>query len=186
MLLGMKVEREDLLTPANTATLIGLALTLHGAANLDSLQGVIEVGAGRALDLIDGHLARKFHASRFGAALDGTADKIATVGMLAGAYHYQAAPELFLGYVLAQNIVNAGITLYAEHKGQHPESSPAGKRGMFFQNLAVGAFALASVMESPTIEGGLETAANFTAAIGVILGAIGTWGYFKDAFSRSK
>jgi phosphatidylglycerophosphate synthase len=182
----MKIEREDLVTPANVATIVGLAMTLHGAANLDSLQGVIEVGSGRALDLIDGPLARKFHASRFGAALDGTSDKIATAGMLIGAYHYEAAPEALLGYVLLQNVVNAGLTLYAEKKGQNPESSFAGKRGMFFQSLSIAGFALASVVESPTAENGIEIAGTVSAFVGIILGTIGTYGYFKDAMSRTK
>ena len=182
----MKIEREDILTPANVATIVGLGLTLHGAANLDSLQGVAEIGLGRALDLVDGPLARRFHASRFGAALDGTADKIGTIAMVAGAYHYDAAPDVVLAGVLAQNIVNAGLTLYTEHKGRDPESSFAGKRGMFFQNLAIGAFALASVVESQPFQNGLEVAGGIVAAIGFILGAIGTKGYFQDAFGHKK
>ena len=178
----MKIEREDLLTPANVATILGLALTLHGAASLDTVQGVAEVGIGRALDLADGPLARRFHASRFGAALDGTADKIATLGMVVGAYHYDAAPVSLLGYVLLQNAVNAGLTLYAEHKGKDPESSFAGKRGMFFQNVSIASFALANVIDSQGYSNGLESVGVISSGIGIVLGAIGTYGYFKEAF----
>jgi len=182
----MKIERQDIITPANVATIVGLGLTLHGAANMDTLQGVVEIGLGRSLDLIDGPLARRFHASRFGAAFDGTADKIGTLAMVAGAYYYDAAPDIVLGGVLVQNVVNAGLTLYAEHKGRDPESSFAGKRGMFFQNLAIGAFALASVLESQSFQNGLEVAGGVVATIGFILGAIGTKGYFQEAFGHKK
>jgi phosphatidylglycerophosphate synthase len=176
----MKVEREDILTPANVTTIIGLALTLHGAANLDSLQGIVEVGIGRGLDLVDGPLARRFHASRFGAALDGTADKLATLALLSGALYYDAVPEVFIGYVFAQNAVNAGLAVYAEHKGLNPESSIAGKRGMFFQNLALGSFALSKVIR-PEWQQSIETVSVMAAGIGIVLGAIGTWGYLKHA-----
>jgi phosphatidylglycerophosphate synthase len=181
----MKIERGDILTPANAATLIGMGMTLYGAANLNSLEGVTFVLAGRALDLIDGPLARRTHESRFGAALDGTADKIATIGMVAGALYFDAAPVALLGYVFAQNVVNAALTVYAEHKGLHPESSKLGKRGMFFQNLAIGSFALANVIESQRLEQGVETIGLISAVLGVALGAVGTKGYI-EAVKRPK
>jgi phosphatidylglycerophosphate synthase len=180
----MKIERRDILTPANAATLIGLIMTIHGSAHLDTLQGVAEIGAGRALDLIDGPLARRFYASRFGAALDGTADKVGTIAIIIGAYHYQAVPDILLGAVLLQNVINAGITLYAEHAGQHPESSFAGKRGMFFQNLAMVVFAFSHLVTSSSARYGLRLTGGVMAVIGFILGAIGTYGYFRDATGK--
>ncbi len=180
----MKIEKEDVLTPANVATVLGLVLTLHGAANLDTLQGVIEVGAGRTLDLIDGPLARRFHASRLGAALDGAADKIAMLGLLVGAAHFEAAPLPVIGLVGLHNLANMALTLYSESHGKNPESSNAGKRSIFLENVGLGAFALANVMESPGVQTGLETAAYIAVAVGLAIGAGATSGYLAHARSN--
>lgn len=177
----MKIEKADLLTPANVATMVGLALTLHGAANLDSLQGVVEVGIGRTLDLVDGRLARMYHASRFGAALDGATDKVAIFAILAAAVHYDAAPLPIIGLIGLHNVTNAAVTLYAEKQGKDPESSIEGKQSTFFENAALGAFALANVVASARVESGMEITGFLTAGIGLALGIAATRGYIKNA-----
>lgn len=179
----MKIEKEDILTPANLATILGLALTIHGATQLNTVQGVAEIGVGRVLDLLDGPIARATHASRLGAMLDASADKLATFAILASAWHYDVAPKTMIGLIAAQNIINAGISLYAEHHDKNMESSLAGKRAMFLQNLAVGGYALAGVVGSDTIQNGLEATSLVAGVAGLAVGALATYGYLRQAAS---
>lgn len=131
-------NREDILTPANAVSLAGFALTAYGATHIGDVSGVLEAGAGRVLDLADGFIARKTHASEFGAKLDATLDKMA-VGVIAGEAWYQhAAPEAVIGVIALYNVVNAVSNVYSVKKTGQANTSIAGKRAMFGQNIAAG------------------------------------------------
>ncbi len=182
---SMKLSREDLATPANAATAIGLLMTLAGALRLNTVHGIALVGIGRALDLVDGPLARKFGSSRFGAALDGTADKIATFAIIAAAFYFQSVPFWVLVYVLLQNIINMAIVAYAEYRKRNPESSLLGKRGMFFQNSALVLFTVSSVLEASSTQSITRNIAIAALTVAVPLSLLGSIGYLRHALGKS-
>jgi phosphatidylglycerophosphate synthase len=155
----MKVTRQDLFTPANAVSLIGLILTIYGSFNLSSISGVLLLGLGRFIDIFDGKIARATHTSDFGAMLDATCDKIGIAVLVPAVWLADIAPVWLLVYILVQNILNVIFSLIAVNKGGAVSSSKAGKYAMFLQNISLGGYALASV-----------TPLDFFAVIGLILG----------------
>ena len=182
----MKIEARDVFTPANAVSLIGLGLTIHGATELNSLQGVIEIGLGRAMDVLDGPIARRTHASRFGAALDAVSDKIAIGALIVGSWQYDTVPKPVIGLIAAQNVISAGISVYAEKQKLDMDSSKDGKHSMFLNILAMGSFALSSVVESAGLERGLEVAGIAAAIGGLTLGTKAIIGYARHTFGHRK
>lgn len=171
----MRVTRQDILTPANAISLIGLALTIYGAFNLTSLSGVLLLGLGRFIDIFDGKVARATHSSSFGATLDATCDKIGIIILVPAAWIAQIAPYWLLVYIIVQNLVNVLFSALTAYKGGKPASSRDGKYAMFVQNISLGSYALASV-----------TPLGFFDIIGLVLGIISlywavkaTYGYYE-------
>src|SRR6266571_1334975 len=144
----MKIYSRDLFTPANLITLIGLALTIFGATRLNTIAGLIVVIIGKAFDLLDGPIARRTHASQFGANMDTTADKLTGLTIIAAAYHFKLAPVLFLAYVFLQHFIVSVISVIAEFRGKHISVTQAGKHNMFLHVLALMLFILSSLTSS--------------------------------------
>lgn len=180
----MKIEKGDILTPANVTTIIGLALSIHGATQLDTAQGVAEVAVGRILDLLDGPIARATHTSRFGAVLDAGADKLAVFTILAAAWHYEVAPNALIGLVAGHNLLNVAVSLYAERQHRDLESSTAGKRSMFLENIAIAGFALAQVIVNETIQLAIVASSLAAGVAGLVVGAVATAGYIRHALNK--
>jgi len=124
----MKISRQDLFTPANGLTLLGLGLCGWGAWHLNSLLGVWLVGTGRLLDVFDGHVARRTHTSAFGALLDASADKFAAFFMLIASWHYHTLPSVVLAFIFIQGIVTVIEYFYVSRLDLAPAPSLAGKR----------------------------------------------------------
>lgn len=174
----MELNKRDILSPANAISAVGLGLTFLGAANVDSLSGVVMIGAGRTLDLLDGYVARRTHASGLGALVDATFDKVGMAAILIQSYRHEAAPEAVLAVVAAYNVVNAIANVYSDRKGGEAKTSKSGKYGMFGQNVAIGSFALANALGGHT---GLEVAGS-AAFIGSLPSATkASYGYTKQA-----
>ena len=171
------------MTPANAITIAGLALSVYGAANLNEVSGVLIFGAGRVLDIADGYVARRTHASRFGALLDASADKAAVAAALAGGLYFEAVPVAVLGTIAAANIINASANTYSESKKQEPKTSTAGKYYMFGYNAAFGAFALGAAMEGNSTLGSAGWAI-FAATTPLAIKA--SWDYTKAALAARK
>jgi phosphatidylglycerophosphate synthase len=148
----VNIRRDDILTPANAVSAIGLMLSVHGAANIGRLHGVIEIGLGRLLDVIDGPVARRTHSSRFGAVLDAVFDKLAIAAIAYQAWRYGIAPKALIGFIVVQNLANSAAAIYAEKKNLRFESSTNGKYTILLQNLALGGFALANVWNNNILE----------------------------------
>jgi phosphatidylglycerophosphate synthase len=171
----MKIHTSDVLTPANAITLVGLGMSLYGAYNLDTLSGTLIFGAGKSLDMLDGPVARRTHASDFGAAFDATADKIAIGAALVASVIHESAPLPVIGFIAAQNITNTVFTLAAEKRGLQPKTSWEGKRAMFGQGLAIGGFALAHALNNEAVD--VASWGVFAASVPLSLKA--TWGYIQ-------
>ncbi len=160
----MNIRREDIITPANAVSVMGLMLVVAGSLRLDTLPGVILIGTGRLLDIADGYIARRTRTSEFGAALDASLDKLAILVIVTSALWYQAVPWPLLLWVFGQNLVNAMFAIAAWSRGRPLHSSLYGKRTIFLQNLAIGLLLLAHFVP----EGAIET---FVVGAGVIAGA---------------
>jgi phosphatidylglycerophosphate synthase len=136
----------DILTPANVISAAGLVLSLYGATHINEMSGVLQYGAGRVLDLIDGPVARRTYTSRLGAKVDGAFDKAAVVFALAAAAYTDSSPKPVVWAVFSFNSINAAATVYADRQNAEPVTSKAGKYAMFGQNVALGSFLLANAM----------------------------------------
>lgn len=180
----MKITVADVVSPANFATLIGLVLTIHGSMHLETLQGVIEIAVGRALDVLDGPIARATHASRFGAAVDATADKIAIAAVIIGAWHFSAVPKPFLALIAALNIISAIIALLAANKRSAMEASTDGKYSMFLNIAAIVCFAFGNVLELAILQKILWVAGITLGIAGIIFGLQAIRGYYSHTYEQ--
>ncbi len=175
----MKITREDLLTPANALSITGLLLVVIGSVYLRSFLGIVLVTIGRTLDLLDGPVARATHTSRFGAALDASADKLAIAAMLVGAWAYNIAPSWLLLLIFLENAFVAALTLHAEKAGFKPASSIAGKRAVFLQNAAIIFYALGLISTNGAIILAAELMGIVAGLGGVLLGAYAAFEYAR-------
>jgi phosphatidylglycerophosphate synthase len=182
----MKFTPEDIATIPNAITAVGLALTLHGSGRLDTVQGITETGVGKALDVVDGIAARSLgQFSEFGAALDATSDKVGSLAIIVGEWRKGVAPKPVLAAILAQNAVNAAMTMGTARKNPNVEliTPKNGKHAQAAQNLAVGSYALGSYLhETGHIKSGkaLRYIGHSAAAIGVgYLGMKATYTYIQ-------
>lgn len=139
----MKVARQDLLTPANALTLLGFVLCGFGSWNLNSLLGVWLLGIGRLLDMVDGTVARRTHASAFGALLDASTDKFIALFILIASWHYHTMPLGILLFIFGRNVLSVFNYFYVSHLNLPPEPSLAGKRAGFAEGIVFVSFALA-------------------------------------------
>lgn len=173
----MRVRRADLITPANGITTAGLFICLIGSLFLNRPLGLTLVLIGRAFDLIDGPVARATRSSQFSKFLDPTADKIALLGILAGAWYYELLPEAALWYVLAQNGLVSVISVAAQRNGTAIGALIAGKINLFLQMCALALF-----IGSVVLAGGTSLWAYGWAVLGlsVPFGILATYRYAKQ------
>jgi phosphatidylglycerophosphate synthase len=144
---SVKLQPGDILTPANVVSVAGLALVLFGSFNITKGMGVIALFFGRCFDLLDGPIARRTHTSRFGAAVDALSDKLAMTALLIASVHFHVAPTWIIIYIAVQNIANLILSVRTELRGGHPEAAREGKYAVFLQNIALGTYATAGVID---------------------------------------
>jgi phosphatidylglycerophosphate synthase len=128
------------ITPGNFTTLLGLAMTLYGLQVIfgqGQQWGVFLIGAGRLLDIFDGHIARLTQTSSpFGEGLDAASDKVAIIittfvliKNMAGAVLLPMAAILIV--LLIEEIVTASVTLQARRHGVSFHPTRLGKYTTF-------------------------------------------------------
>lgn len=142
----MKLQRDDIATPANLISLIGLVLVIIGTLNLTTWTGLILLAIGRFLDIADGYVARRTHTSDFGAAVDATTDKLTIVLIIIALLRFDLAPLWVILYILVQNVLVATIAVAASRRYIQLKTSFAGKRNMFLQNIAMLFFAWSALV----------------------------------------
>lgn len=171
----MKITKSDVFSPANAVSLVGLSLTIYGSLHISSLSGVLILGLGRFIDIFDGKIARATHVSRFGAAVDATADKIGLAFLVPAIWIAHIAPYWLLIYILAQNALNVLFSALSTARKGQPASSLYGKHAMFLQNISLGFYALGNTIDfrAFTITGLIIGLAS------IYWAARATYGYFK-------
>lgn len=107
----------------NALTLIGTALSL-GAAGFFAAgalrRGALLAAAGGVLDLSDGVVARaQGRASRFGAFLDSSLDRLVDMALLLGlAFHYTQAEQPFAAGCAAAALIGSVMTSYTKARAE--------------------------------------------------------------------
>ncbi len=169
----------DIVTPANFVSAVGLGLSIYGATHIHETSGVVQFGAGRALDGVDGFVARRTYLGSIGAKVDAVSDKIAMAAVLGEAYHQKASPAAILGIVAVANVVNAFSNVYMEAKGAEPKTSKLGKYGIATQSY--GALGLL-LLGNSTGNGGIEAAGFAAFAVSTPVAAKASFDYTREAF----
>jgi phosphatidylglycerophosphate synthase len=166
------MSKKSVVNAANLTTVVGFALTVYGSTILNSWTGLVLVTVGRLFDILDGYVARHFKlASTFGATLDATLDKLGGLSILIAEWHFGIAPLWAISLMFLQNVANATASyLYARKFHTMLMPSIDGKHAMFAQNLAVGSFALAYLIQNSYIS-------SFFWGAGIVLTVVGV-GYF--------
>lgn len=168
-------------------SLVGGILAVDGARRIDTPLGIAEVAVGRGLDLIDGPVARALdQTSELGAAVDATTDKLAGLALLVSEWRKGIAPRSALAAIGAQNVMNGVATFVAQRRHPDQELTPSvdGKRAMFAQNIALGAYAVSHVLaeRQPRAAQALRGLGHVAAAVGVgYYGLRATVGYIQRA-----
>lgn len=180
------IEFRDLFTVPTAVSLSGLALVVHGAKHIETLQGVNEIAAGRSFDLLDGFLARALNQeSDLGIMIDAIADKMAMAVIVRAAWKQQVIPKSVLGTVIASNVANAGLTLLAADANPEDRLRPtkAGKQSMALFNASLLSHAYASALEREHPEAGLH---DHLRKLGQLTFYAGTAGAGVAAFDYAK
>jgi phosphatidylglycerophosphate synthase len=134
----MKYKPQDILTPANAITLLGLVLSVIGSFNLNRGLGLGLVIVGRMLDLVDGPVARaSHHTTKFSIIFDPIADKLALASIIIAVIHFQLAPMFVIFYIVVQNAVVSYLSIKAERQNKAVGAVIPGKLNMFFQTSAI-------------------------------------------------
>lgn len=180
-------ETHDVVTPSNIMSTVGFVMAVRGASQMDTPKGVAIMGIGRAIDVLDGKVARSTDtASDLGEMVDATLDKTAVAIMCYQAVRKNVVPKSVIGMIAAQNAVNAALSLYDrnQHPGDpHIHPSKDGKHTMFAQNAALGLFCLAEIVNQPGIKKGLRSLGWTAGAIAAYKGARATKGYYNQVNS---
>lgn len=175
-----------IVTPANVVSGLGFVASMHGATHLDTWRGVTETGIGFAADVVDGKVARATKTSSpLGEKVDATLDKIKTGYFAARLLLEKRAPGHLVGAVVAQNAVNAAITLYDQKHNDPPRVHPtkAGKRGMFAQNSGLGLHAIGAKLQESYPRAGktVKLAGTAIGYTGIALSTIASVQYAQAA-----
>lgn len=146
-----KGEQDHRVTVADILSVLRLPIALAFVLVADPVVRLSLLAAAAASDLLDGPIARRFGASRFGAFIDPLADKL-FMGCAFGVVAVSGRLELFeIAGVLLRDIV-AGVAFVMTLAGGQPASIPAragGKAVTVAQVMTLVAFLLDSAYLRP-------------------------------------
>jgi phosphatidylglycerophosphate synthase len=185
--------KQEVLSIPNAISAAGVGLVVKGSLESDNLKAATYTGIGRALDLVDGPVARLTHQeSDFGAKVDAVFDKLGMLAIMAGSLYHDRIPKPAAAAVITHNVINTGVSIMQEVK--HPDTpvrpTKAGKVGLFLENIGVLSYMAASAIESRTTHNknvrALTLAGHALTATGVGLGLIAGSQYVRRAATDSQ
>ena len=110
----------DLFQVPTAISMAGLAMVLKGSGAITTLGGVNRITAGRALDLVDGVVARTCNQeSDAGALADTVCDKLGMLAITHSALRAEALPKALPLAIFANNAASAALTTAAGIR--HPQ-----------------------------------------------------------------
>lgn len=168
----------DLFQVPTAISMVGLAMVLKGSGAITTLGGVNRITAGRALDLVDGVVARTCNQeSDAGALADTVCDKLGMLAITHSALRAEALPKALPLAIFANNAASAALTTAAGIRHPHESYRPTktGKYGMALSNIGVLGHLYASAMEHRAPRGNhhrtLRAISTGVAAVGIALSA---------------
>lgn len=173
---------------ANAESVGGFLLVAAGA-KIDGKAGLVLRAFGELLDDIDGDTARALGiVSKIGAFLDPVVDKgkmlieLKTLWTHADSFDDQERIKrhLALGVIAGKHAVNASLNTIAFVYGLEPEASSAGKINLWIDGLAIAAFGISDVVESPLKQHQFATIGYAATAVGIPSGVIAATGYARQ------
>lgn len=149
-------KTHSLITPGNLVTSAGLGLVTYGDTRLGAnvLSGLFWVTGGRIADVFDGITANKTGTkSPLGEKYDAVADKIAIGIVASGIIEHNLVPIIPMTFIIAQNALNAIISLTKKQKSENQEmhSSKAGKMATASQWVTMGLYGISSYLEQKNV-----------------------------------
>ena len=178
----------EVLSIPNAISAVGFGLVVKGSIEPDPVKATAYTTAGRALDLVDGPVARQLgQESDFGAGVDAMFDKLGMAALVGGAVYHDRIPKSAAAAMVAHNTFNAvaGITHEVRHPGESVRPSKIGKVGLFVENIAALSYLTASAVESRRPDSrtakSLKVAGHALTICGVGLGALAGIGYLRSA-----
>lgn len=177
----------DLLQTPTAISVAGLALVLRGTRSIDTLQGVHQIATGRALDLVDGAVARSCQQeSDAGALADTICDKLGMLAITRKAIKDEAIPKAIPIGIFANNLTSAALTTAAGIRHPHESYRPTktGKLGMALSNIGVLGHLYAHALETKkpqatTLHRTVRTLSTSVAAAGIALSIASNIEYAK-------
>lgn len=140
-----KFTKDDVVTPANGITLLGLILVIIGCFYLNELSGLFLVALGRFMDLLDGPVARATGVTRFSIVFDPFTDKIAIAAILFSSLWFGLVPWPVVLFIIFQNLLTIVLALRKYKNKNKIGATILGKLNMFFQTTTVLLFILSSL-----------------------------------------
>lgn len=147
----MQINTSEIVTEANAISAAGFGLVTAGIhRGMDTPLGAALVFAGRALDVVDGAVARcTGKTSEFGAALDASLDKLGMLAIVSHLSEKNIIPDWVAAGMIAQNTANTAATLAAQSK--HPETrqapDPVGKLAMAAQGASLASYTVGNLLK---------------------------------------
>lgn len=141
----------DIPTVPNAMSLAGAIMSWMGAEKISAPKGLGLVIAGRAIDALDGPVARKLNQeSNFGATVDAGLDKVATTKIIYELWRQDAAPKAVLGTIATLSAINLAATAHTmiAQPGKPIRPTAAGKMAMAGETVALFAYTAAHTAES--------------------------------------
>lgn len=187
--MSREIHMSDLAKAPSIITGVSFGTVLAGARHLDTPGGKFAVLAGRAGDLVDGYVARKFDmSSDAGAIADVTADKLGMLAIGHSAWKRDIVPKPVLAAMGAKHLTNAVATTYNGLRDKQRRSirpPKSGKLSMFADNISIGAFLIADELQPGTAEYRSARAVGYAAfAAGLAFGIDAAHHYISGEFDE--
>lgn len=180
--------RNEIMTVPNAISAAGFSMVVAGSIAKGPRRSTALIGAGRALDLVDGTVARKLgQESDFGADVDATLDKLGIGVITVSAAAKGQFPLPAAAAIAAHNTLNSAASI--AHEIRHPDESvrptKLGKVGLFLENAGMISYLAASAAETYAPESraarNLKLAGHALVASGAGLGIGAGIGYVARA-----
>jgi len=178
-----------IVTPPNVITIIGLALVVYGLLAIMQQHywiGLVTVGVGRLLDIVDGWLAELTGTkSPTGEIFDAVADKIGTFLTIGVFFVAGVSYWWMMALLLIPQIAIPFITFYKKRRGVEIHPTRIGKLSMASAWVCLAGLLLIQATGQlwPSLLAGVVYAILF---ISVALGLYALWQYATDRDDSSK
>ncbi len=167
-----------LVTPANLITVLGLSIVVYGLVLILNEQywvGIILLGVGRLLDIVDGLVADVTKTkSPTGEIFDAAADKIGTVLLIAVLILADITHWWVVVALIIPQVIIPIVSFYKRQKGINVHPTLAGKLSMGLTWVGILGLLILKALGIPAL---LAVGIYVTVGVSLILGLYAIWQY---------